>query len=290
MSVPTVLLNDGNEDVTELVEQALEAGFSHIDSAAYYANEQYIGTAIRESGLGRDEIFMATKYDGGDVLEAAQISLDKLGLKHLDLYLIHNPRVIRDGDIEGTWGEMIKVKEAGLARSIGVSNFDLEQLQRIVKMGKTIPAVNQIQLNPYNYAWWKDTLEFSEKHGIVTAIFSSLAPITTYPDGPLDRVLAAAAKRIGGTPVQVIFKWAHAKGFVVVTTTSQRTRMQEYLDTADLQDLTIEEIDAIDVAGAKGPPTQLVVRPRVRVAGVLALLLLVMVLRYLGWFSLQFLG
>jgi diketogulonate reductase-like aldo/keto reductase len=157
-----------------------------------------------------------------------------------------------------------------VGRSIGVSNFKLELLQRIVKIGKTLPTVNQvrftaiawivvrtgtrlqIELHPYNYASWKQVLDFSAKHGIVTEAYGSLAcvlyssrqyctklqkksPITKYPGGPLDPVLATIAQRIGGTPGQVIFKWAHAKRFVVVTTTERRTRLDEYLGVFHLR-------------------------------------------------------
>jgi len=264
--------------VSETVEQAFDAGFSHIDCAAcepvsnlailvtgrltfyppgtvVYANEQYIGAAIRECGLARQDIWITTKYAGGDVLDAVHTSLRKLGLEHLDLYLVHGPWTIKNGDVEGVWNDMIKARESGLSRSIGVSNFTLEWLQRIVKTGKVVPAVNQINLHPYNYASWRDVLEFSAKHGIVIEAYGSLAPITTYPGGPLDHVLATIARRIGGTPGQVIFKWAHAKGFVVVTTTSRRTRLHEYLDVVHLPDLMPEEMEAIDEAGAKGPPS-----------------------------------
>jgi len=149
---------------------------------------------------------------------------------------------------------MIKIREAGLTRSIGVSNFNLRRLQRVVKTGKVVPAVNQINLHPYNYASWKSALDFSEKHGIVTEAYGSLAPITTFPGGPIDPVLATIARRIGGTPVQVIFKWVHAKGFAVVTTTTKRTHLDDYLRVIELPDLTPEEVEAIDKAGAEGPP------------------------------------
>ncbi|KAH9958932.1 Aldo/keto reductase [Russula dissimulans] len=263
--IPTRRLNDGNEqqlftsssrhrlqDVTEWVKQALDAGFSHIDTAAFYANEQFVGAAIR--GHVRKGIWITTKYGSGNALEEVHTSLRKLGLRHLDLYLIHSPWNITEDDVEGLWDEMIKIREAGLTRSIGVSNFTLRWLQRIVKTGKVVPAVNQIHLHPYNYASWKDVLDFSEKHGIVTEAYGSLAPITTFPGGPVDIVLATIGRRIGGTPAQVIFKWVHAKGFVVVTTTARRTRLDDYLRVVELPDLTPEEVEAIDEAGLEGPP------------------------------------
>jgi len=240
--------------VTEIVEQAFHSGFSHIDCAAFYANEEFVGTAIRESGVARRDLWITTKYDGGEVLDAVHASLHKLGVEHLDLYLIHGPWIIPNGDVERLWDDIIEVREAGLTESIGVSNFTLELLQRVVEMGKVLPAVNQINLHPYNYASWKDVLEFSAKHGIVTEAYGTLAPITTYPGGPVDPVLAAIARRIGGTPGQVIFKWAHAKGFVVVTTTARRARMDEYLRVVHLPELTPGEVEAIDQASAQGPP------------------------------------
>ncbi|KAI0042147.1 Aldo/keto reductase [Auriscalpium vulgare] len=290
MSIPTIKLNDGGEipvlafgtgswlrgkAATEYVDNALNFGFSHIDTAAIYYNEDSVGTAIRESGIDRKDLYITTKYDGGDIQEAIRASLEKLGLKSVDLYLIHFPGLV-EKDFGGAWAEFVKIKESGLARSIGVSNFTLEQLQTVVNTGTSIPAVNQIQFHAYNYASHKDLLEFSAKHGIVTEAFGSLAcvsrttlfllrsslsppdarsPITTYPGGAVDSVLATIAARIGGTPAQVIFKWVLAKGAVVVTSTSRADRLKEYLAVTELPDLTEAEVASIDTAGAQGPPS-----------------------------------
>jgi len=163
--------------VTAIVEQALEAGFSHIDTAAYYANEQFVGTALRESGLPREDLWVTGKYDGrdDDVHGALRTTLRKLGLAHLDLYLVHGPWSIVHDDVERLWGRMVDIREAGLAKSIGVSNFTLELLQRVVKTGRTLPAVNQIEVHPYNYASWEPVLAFSAQHGIVTEAYGTLA-------------------------------------------------------------------------------------------------------------------
>ncbi|KAA1478082.1 Aldo/keto reductase [Dentipellis sp. KUC8613] len=267
MSIPTVTLNDGNKipvigfgtgsslyekDATEYVDHALEAGFSHIDTAAIYKNESSVGEAIRASGLERSDLWVTTKYDGGDILQGIQTSLSKLGLKSVDLYLIHFPRLV-SSDFEGAWEEFEKLKKDGLAKSIGVSNFSVQDLKTVVNSGSITPSVNQIRLHPYNYASYKDLLAYSAQHNIVIEAYGSLAPITTYPGGPVDKVLATIAKRIGGTPAQVIFKWVIAKGAVVVTTTSKESRLKEYLAVVDLPDLTADEIAAIEEAGAKGP-------------------------------------
>ncbi len=187
-----------------------------------YANEQFVGKAIRESGLAREDVWVTSKYDGHDdnVQGAVRTTLRKLGLAHLDLYLVHSPRVIVNDDLEGLWRRMVEIREAGLAkcvfyclwpmdgegltsayagRSIGVSNFTLELLQRVVKIGKTLPAVNQvrrldrawrrmaesrpaqIRVHPYNYASCKEVLEFSAKHAIVTEAYGSLACVPFPP-------------------------------------------------------------------------------------------------------------
>ncbi|KDQ62685.1 hypothetical protein JAAARDRAFT_171241 [Jaapia argillacea MUCL 33604] len=268
MPFETVTLNDGNKipaiafgtgsvwkghSVTEYVEQAIETGFSHIDTAAIYGNEDTVGTALREVGLDRDDLYVTTKYDGGDIQEAVHSSLSKLGLKQLDLYLIHAPSFV-EGKLESAWQEFEKIKETGLAKSIGVSNFTVKDLQQVIKSAKVKPAVNQIRFHPYNYSENKTLLEYSGKHGIITEAYGSLYPITQAPGGPVDKVLAAVGKRIGANPGQVIFKWVQAKGVVIVTTSSKKERLEEYLAVADLPPLTEEEIAAIDAAGAKGPP------------------------------------
>ncbi|KAF8063228.1 NADP-dependent oxidoreductase domain-containing protein [Lyophyllum atratum] len=249
----------GGKDATDYVVQAIETGFSHIDTAQIYRNEDSVGEAIRVLGLPREELYVTTKYWSGKIQETIRESLAKLGLKYVDLYLIHQPYLV-EGDFEGAWRELEKIKKDGLARSIGVSNFNVEQLQTIVKIAKIKPAVNQIQFHPYNYAEHKSLLEYAAKHGIVIEAYSSLAPITKFPGGPVDAPVNDAAERLGITPTQVILAWVKAKGVVIVTTSSTKKHLEEYLAVADLAPLTDEEIAAIDDAGAKGPPSTSFIR------------------------------
>ncbi|KAG1836346.1 NADP-dependent oxidoreductase domain-containing protein [Suillus subalutaceus] len=273
MPFGTVTLNDGNEfpiiafgtgstmkfkDVTDYVGQAIENGFSHIDTAQHYQTETYVGLAIKESGLPRSSLYITTKYSSGaSPREAIQQSLNKMGLSYVDLYLVHFPEVL--SDFESGWQEFEKMKKDGLTRSIGVSNFTLEDLQKLSKTAVTKPAVNQIRFHPYNYASHKALLEYCSKQSIMVEAFGSLNSITQNPGGPVDAVVNAAAKRIGATPNQVIFSWVRSKGVAIVTTSRSKERLQEYLAVEDLPPLTAEEIAAIDDAGAKGPPSQLVV-------------------------------
>ncbi|KAF8886249.1 NADP-dependent oxidoreductase domain-containing protein [Gymnopilus junonius] len=216
MPFPDIELNDGNKipsiafgtgtaqrskDVHKFIEQAIDTGFSHIDTAQIYENEKFVGVALRNSGLARNEIFVTSKY--GDprtsAKEAIHTSLEDLGLKQLDLYLIHFPQ------------------------SIG----------KLLKTAKIKPVVNQIQLHPYNITENAALLKYHAEHGIITEAYSSLIPITSYPGGPVDAPLQAAATRLGITPTQVIFLWVRAKGAVVVTTSSNKQHLEEYLSVGD---------------------------------------------------------
>lgn len=272
MPFGTRTLNDGNEmpeiafgsgskwkghDVADYVSQAIEVGFSHLDTAEVYGNQDSVGAAIHESGLKRNELFITSKWSKfeSSIHDAFNESLTQLNVKQLDLYLIHQPRLVKN--VEQDWGTFEKLKADGLVKSIGVSNYPLEELQKLVKIAKVKPAVNQIYFHPYNHSEHKDLLEYSAKHNIVVEAYSSLTPITRYPGGPVDKPVAAAAKRLGATPTQVILLWVKAKGAVIVTTSSNKEHMEEYLAVGDLPPLTDEEVAAIDDAGAKGPPVTL---------------------------------
>ncbi|CAE7222200.1 unnamed protein product [Rhizoctonia solani] len=292
-SIPTLPLNDKNaipaiafgtgtalfgKDATAYVVQAIEGGFNHIDTAQIYRNEESVGEALRQAfgesaatgenradiekqKIGkfvREDIWVTTKYGGeSDAEEAIDISLEKasaLGLSYVDLYLIHWPQFAPN--ILKTWSQLERAHAHGKAKSIGVSNFNIDQLKLILEHAKVPPAVNQIPFHPYNYHEQAELLEFANKHGIRIESYSGLTPITKLPGGPLDGVLEGIAKRLGPkvTPAQVIMSWIHAKGVVVVTTTSRKERIQEYLSTFKLPSLTDEDVAAIDEAG-KHPPS-----------------------------------
>ncbi|RXW19771.1 hypothetical protein EST38_g6096 [Candolleomyces aberdarensis] len=239
--IPSIAFGSGSankgKDIHTYIEQAIEAGFFHIDTAQQYRNEESVGRAIRESGLEPSTLYITSKYSLKFALPhetprtALEDSLRKIGVKYLDLYLIHSPR----GDYVGAWAEFEKIREEGLAKSIGVSNFGVEELQILLKGAKITPAVNQIRFHPYNYTQLKPLLGYQAKHGIVTEAYGSLAPLTTYPGGPVDAPIKKAAERLGITPTQVIFLWVKAKGAVIVTTSSNKKHLEEYLAVGDLR-------------------------------------------------------
>jgi len=271
MSFHNIVLNDGNKipaiafgtwslkfrgiDFHEYIELALNTGFCHIDTAQWYENEESIPIAIRESGLTRSELYITSKYSfSGNIEEILRASLNKLEMNQLDMYLIHNPNLIKNGDFESPWRQFERFKREGLTKSIGVSNFTVEDLQELLKIAHVKPAVNQIRLHPYNYAENIRLLEFHSKHGIVTEAYGSLASITTFPGGPVDAAVEKASKRLGITPSQVILLWVKAKGAVIVTSSTSKQHLEQSFATGDLPPLTEGEVAAIDAAGAKGHP------------------------------------
>jgi len=186
----------------------------------------------------------------GDVRESITTSLNKLELKKLDMYLVHVP----EGDLRSTWRVFEQLQKDGLTTSIGVSNFTIDHLREILEVATVTPAVNQIFFNPYNYHEHKELIKFAAEHNILLEAYSSLAPITRYPGGPVDKPVLAAAERLGATPAQVILAWVRSKGVAIVTTSSTKEHLKEYLGVSELPSLTKEEIAAIEKAGENGPP------------------------------------
>ncbi|BCW43598.1 aldo/keto reductase [Arthrobacter sp. StoSoilB5] len=265
-SSPTLTFNDGNtipqlgygvwqveDDVAEkVVRQAFEAGFRHIDTAKIYGNESGVGRAIASSGLSAEEIFITTKLWNADqgyetTLEAFEASMDRLGLETLDLYLIHWQQPQQDKFVD-TWKALIELKKRGRVKSIGVSNFTKEGLQRIIDETGVVPAINQVELHPFfNQA---DLREFNASKGILTQAWSPLGQ-----GGELleNTTVAEIAAKHGATPAQVVIAWHLAIGNVVIPKSVTESRIQENfaalnvtLDAAD-----IEAINALD-RGAEG--------------------------------------
>ncbi|KAJ7085243.1 Aldo/keto reductase [Mycena belliarum] len=261
-------MGNGDGPITQ-VDQAISVGFSHIDTAQLYKNEAEAGIAIRQSGLERKEIWITTKYsgtDGLDIQTSIRNSLKYLGVLYVDLYLIHHP-LLAVPDIPTVWRQMEEIHAQGLAKSIGVSNFDANQLAILLASAKVKPAANQILLHPYVYARQLPILEYAAKHKIVIEAYSALIPITSLPGGPVDKPVNAIAERLGVSGDQVLLAWTKAKGAVVVTTSSKKERLLGYLNAGALV-LAEDDIAAIDAAGAEGAPLSPVKRIVRRLAGI----------------------
>ncbi|KXN81908.1 NAD/NADP-dependent indole-3-acetaldehyde reductase [Leucoagaricus sp. SymC.cos] len=248
----TWTLGNGQSPIDQ-VEQAISVGFSHVDTAQSYRNEEEAGKAIRESGLARGDIFITTKYsglNGLDIETSIENSLKNLGVSYVDLYLIHHPRLAVP-DIPTAWRKFEELKERGLAKSIGVSNFGVPELKTLLASAKIKPAANQILLHPYVYARQAPILSFAASEGIAIEAYSTLIPLTRRTGGPVDVPVCKIAKSRSIAPEQVLLAWVKAKGAIVVTTSSKKDRLERYLDAGDLE-LTETEVSAIDAAGAAG--------------------------------------
>jgi 2,5-diketo-D-gluconate reductase A len=273
--VPNVPLRDGVEipqlgfgvfqvppdETTEVTLNALETGYRHIDTAAAYRNEAQVGEAIRASGLAREDVFVTTKCFNTDhgfekAKAAFRASLGRLELETVDLYLIHWPVPSHDLYVE-TWRAFIDLEEEGLARAIGVSNFQPPHLARIIDETGVTPAVNQIELHP-RLQQPGLRREHAER-GIVTEAWSPLAQGAVLDDPVITRIAEAQ----GRTPGQVVLRWHLQLGNVVFpkSVTPERIRENFALFDFELSSDEMSAIEALDAGERIGPDPDTFVSP-----------------------------
>jgi diketogulonate reductase-like aldo/keto reductase len=271
MSVPDITLNNGvhipqlgfgvwqvpDDEAERAVTTALEAGYRSIDTAKLYFNEEGVGRAIRSSGLPRDELFITTKlwndahgYD--DALKAFDASLDRLGLDHLDLFLIHWPVPAQDLFTDARRA-FEKIYESGRVRAIGVSNFWEKQLARLAEESGVVPAVNQIELHPYLSQ--RELRAFHAERGIATEAWSPLGQGRGLLDDP---ALARIGAVHGKSAAQVVLRWHLQMGNVVIPKSVTPSRIRENLDVFgfELSAAELAEIDGLDQGRRYGPDPQ----------------------------------
>lgn len=253
-SIPQLTMNDGrtipqigfgvwqvpDDVVTEATLEAFRRGYRHVDTAALYYNEGGVGAAIASSGLPRDDLFITTKVWNTDhgfdaTLRAMDKSLGLLGLDYVDLYLIHWPSPTT-GDYVETWRAVLDLQARGLTRSVGVSNFHVPHLRRIIEEFGVLPVIDQVELHP-----WLPQAEvraFTAEHGILTEAWSPLAS-----GGLLDEpVLAAIGAKYGKSAAQVMIRWHLELGNVVLPKSVTPSRIRENIDVFDFG------LDADDLA------------------------------------------
>jgi 2,5-diketo-D-gluconate reductase A len=270
-AVPSITLNDGNtipqlgfgvfqigpEDTTQAVSDALEIGYRHIDTAEMYGNEREVGEAVRTSGLDRGDVFVTSKLNNGsheprDAHEAFDTTLSELGFEYVDLFLIHWPLpTLYDGDFVSTWKTLEEFRRDGRARSIGVSNFQIEHLERLTAETDVVPAVNQIEAHPY---FTNDAVRgYGQEHQIATEAWSPIAQGGVLEDPAITRI----ADRVGKTPAQVVLRWHIQRGDIVFPKSVTPSRMKENFELFDfeLEPDDVDEISALDRGedGRTGP-------------------------------------
>jgi 2,5-diketo-D-gluconate reductase A len=253
------ILADGNEipllglgvwqvtngpETENAVRWALELGYRHVDTAQAYGNEQSVGRALRDSGVPREEVFITTKFDPAqkDPEAEAGRSLERLGVDYVDLYIIHWPQ----GGPTWAWPGMERARGRGYARSIGVSNFSVGELDELLSVAETPPVVNQVEFSPFAYR--RRLLDACEERDVALQAYSPLGTGRHLSDERVRQI----AGRVGRTPAQVLLRWCAQRDLIVIPKSTHRERIAENAEIFDfaLSDEDMAALDALDETGA----------------------------------------
>jgi diketogulonate reductase-like aldo/keto reductase len=260
-SVPVQTLADGHEIPTlalgvwqtpegsqtkDAVRWALELGYRHIDTAQGYGNEESVGEGLRESGLDRSDVFITTKFYPGskDPVREVERSLERLRLEYVDLYLIHWPQ----GGPTWAWPGMEQAQSLGYARSIGVSNFDVTELEQVFGVATSPPVANQINLNPFSYR--RELIEENRRRSLATEAYSPLGTGRHLSNARVKEM----ADRVGRSPSQVLIRWGLQHDFVVLAKSAHRERIAENAGALEfsLSEADMDELDGLDAGSRPG--------------------------------------
>jgi 2,5-diketo-D-gluconate reductase A len=270
-AIPNIELNDGTaipqlgfgvfqidpSETAKAVEHALGVGYRHIDTAEMYRNEREVGEGIRAAGVDRADVYVTSKLNNGyhepdEARRAFDKTLEALGSDYVDLFLIHWPLpTLYDGDFVATWKTLEEFKADGRARSIGVSNFQVDHLRQLIDECDVVPAVNQIELHPYFQN--TEVASFGEDNAIVTESWSPIAQGDVLDDPVVNEI----AGNVGRTPAQVVLRWHVQKDYIVFPKSTTPERIEENFKIFDfeLSGEQMEQIDELDRGedGRRGP-------------------------------------
>ncbi|PNY26642.1 NAD/NADP-dependent indole-3-acetaldehyde reductase [Tolypocladium capitatum] len=273
---PNLKLNDGNEipllayglgtargkwgdaaqaplddEIIELTKMAIQVGYRHLDGAEVYNNEEELGAAIEASKIPREQLFVTTKISATEkksTQEAFSLSLKKLGLDYVDLYLLHGPWFAdSEAELQQRWADLEAIKASGRAKSIGVSNFLQEHIETLLKTAKVPPAINQIEFHPY--LQHGGLLDFLRKNNIAVSCYAPLTPLTNAKGGPVDAVWKQLAEKYGTSESEIGLRWCVDQGLAVITTSSKKERLERYISELPLIKLTPQEVADISELG-----------------------------------------
>ena len=236
--------SEPGEATYKAVLDSINAGYRHIDTARAYDNEDDVGRAVQDADINRKDLFITTKlwnrHQGYDeAIEACEKSLARLGCDYIDLYLIHWPLKGKRND---SWRALIELQEKGLCRSIGVSNFTIDNLKELEDKFEVIPAANQVEFHPYHYQ--KDLLEYCNSKNIIIEAYSPLVHAKRMDE----ERLVAISEEIGKTPAQILIRWAMQRGMVVLPKSVNESRIVENFSVFDFEisDSLMKRLDNLD--------------------------------------------
>lgn len=225
------------------VRWALELGYRHIDTAQIYGNEESVGRALRESGLPRDQVFVTTKFNPqrNDPAAEAEHSLRRLGVDYVDLYIVHWPQ----GGATWAWPGMERARQLGYARSIGVSNFGVDELEQVMAVATIAPVVDQVQFSPFEYR--RALLDACLQRNVAVEAYSPLGTGRYLSSEAVQRIAASA----GRTPAQVLLRWGLQHDLIVLAKSTHRERIEENAQIFDftLSGQDVAALEALDRTG-----------------------------------------